>query len=153
MKRKSINYATREGRVKTTLWLDREVLNAVAREAGQRKVSKQSIMENSLKERYSEAGQLDRDAVIADRLNKLERSQRRLEHQNEISAEAHALFVRMWLASTPEVSPGDKERAVQTARERFDRYLAQLAKRLGQKASKHNNSSDEVSLKLEDFSQ
>ncbi len=153
MKRKSINYATREGRVKTTLWLDREVLNAVATEAGQRKVSKQSIMENSLKERYSEAGQLDRDAVIADRLNKLERSQRRLEHQNEISAEAHALFVRMWLASTPEVSPGDKERAVQTARERFDRYLAQLAKRLGQKASKHNNSSDEVSLKLEDFSQ
>ncbi len=151
MKRKSINYATREGRVKTTLWLDREVLNAVAREAGQRKVSKQSIMENSLKERYSEAGQLDRDAIIADRLNKLERSQRRLEQQNEISSEAHALFVRMWLASTPEVSPGDKERAVQSARERFDRYLAQLAKRLGQRAGKLNNSSDEVSLKLEDF--
>ncbi len=151
MKRKSINYVTREGRVKTTLWLDREVLNAVAREARQRKVSKQSIMENSLKERYSEAGQLDRDAVIADRLNKLERSQRRLEHQNEISAEAHALFVRMWLASTPEVSPADKERAVQGARERYDRYLAQLAKRLGQRASKLNNSSDEVSLKLEDF--
>ena len=96
MKRKSINYATRAGRVKTTLWLDREVLNAVATEAGQRKVSKQSIMENSLKERYSEAGQLDRDAVSADRLNKLERSQRRLEHQNELSAEAHARFVRMW---------------------------------------------------------
>ena len=80
MKRKSINYVTREGRVKTTLWLDREVLNAVAREARQRKVSKQSIMENSLKERYSQAGQMDRDAIIADRLNKLERSQRILEH-------------------------------------------------------------------------
>ena len=151
MKRKSINYATREGRVKTTLWLDREVLNAVATEAGQRKVSKQSIMENSLKERYSEAGQLDRDAVIADRLNKLERGQRKLEHQNEISAEAHALFVRMWLANTPEVPHEQRDAAVQVARERYDRYLVQLAKRLGQGVSKSNSSGTEVSLKLEDF--
>lgn len=151
MKRKSINYATREGRVKTTLWLDREVLNAVATEAGQRKVSKQSIMENSLKERYSEAGQLDRDAVIADRLNKLERSQRRLEEQNEISAEAHALFVRMWLANTPEVPRERRDAAVKCAQERYDRYLAQLAKRLGQGQGQVNRSTTEVSLESQDI--
>ena len=149
MKRKSINYATRAGRVKTTLWLDREVLNAVATEAGQRKVSKQSIMENSLKERYSEAGQLDRDAVIADRLNKLERGQRRLAQQNEISAEAHALFVRMWLASTPEVPPADKERAVQSARERYDRYVRQIVKRVGKSSAE----SSEVELQNSDFAE
>lgn len=108
-------------------------------------------MTNSLKERYSEAGQLDRDAVIADRLNKLERSQRRLEEQNEISAEAHALFVRMWLANTPEVPHERRDAAVQGARERYDRYLGQSARRLGQGASKSNSSGAEVSLKLEDF--
>lgn len=151
MKRKSINYSTREGRVKTTLWLDREVLNAVATEAGQRKVSKQSIMENSLKERYSEAGQLDRDAVIADRLNKLERSQRRLEHQNEISAEAHALFVRMWLASTPEVPKDQRDIAVQSARERYERYLRQLSKRLDHHSSTSIHLMTETELKTEDF--
>ena len=149
MKRKSINYVTREGRVKTTLWLDREVLNAVATEAGQRKVSKQSIMENSLKGRYSEAGQLDRDAIIADRLNKLERSLRRLEQQNEVSAEAHALFVRMWLASTPEVPPAEKERAVQSARERYDRYVRQIAKRVG----KISSESSEIELQNSDFAE
>jgi hypothetical protein len=151
VKRKSINYATREGRVKTTLWLDREVLNAVATEAGQRKVSKQSIMENSLKERYSEAGQLDRDAVIADRLNKLERSQRRLEHQNEISAEAHALFVRMWLASTPEVPSEQREAAVQCAQIRYERYLKHLSKRVATGIGSSNYSPSEVKLEPGDF--
>ncbi|MBN8549334.1 MAG: hypothetical protein J0M12_08480 [Deltaproteobacteria bacterium] len=151
MKRKSIKYATREGRVKTTIWLDRRVLNAVTNEADERNVSKQSIMENSLKERYSEAVQVDRDAAIADRLNKLERGQRRLEEQSEISAEAHALFVRMWLASTPEVPIERREEAVHSARTRYERYLIQLSKRVSRKISTPNGSFSESKLELEDF--
>lgn len=151
MKRKAIKYATREGRVKTTLWLDREVLKAVTNEANERKVSKQSIMESSLKDRYSEEAQFDRDAVIADRLNKLERGQRQIAEQNETGAEALALFIRMWLASTPEVPHEQRDAAVQCARERYDRYLAQLAKRLGQGVIKLSSTTAEVSLKSEDF--
>lgn len=70
-------------------------------------------------ERYSEAGQPDRDAVIADRPKKLERSQRRLQEPKEISAEAHALFVRMWLTNTPQgAARATKCRSSRRAKER-----------------------------------
>jgi hypothetical protein len=151
MKRRAIKYAAREGRVKTTLWLDREILRAVANEAEERRVSKQAIMESTLKDRYSEAAQFDRDAVIADRLNKLERGQRQIADQNETGAEALALFIRMWLASTPDVPLEERDAAVQSARERYDRYLVQLAKRLGQRVSKPSRANTEVSFKSEDF--
>lgn len=147
MKRKSLKYTPREGRVKTTLWLDREVSNAVATEAGERRVSKQSIMENSLKERYSDAEQLHRDALIADRLNKLERTLRRIEQQNEISAEAQALFVRMWLASTPEIPEKERDSAVAQAQVRYHRYLEKLA----QNVRKSFDVGDDKQLKSEDF--
>lgn len=151
MKCKSIKYAPREGRAKTTIWLDRDILRAVTKEAEERRVSKQAIMESSLKDRYSEAAQFDRDAAIADRLNKLERGQRQIADQNETGAEALALFIRMWLASTPEVPVEEREVAVQSARERYDRYLMQLAKRLGQRVSKPSSATIDVILKSEDF--
>lgn len=151
MKRGPVKYTSREGRVKTTLWLDRRVLEAITAEANDRKVSKQSIIESSLKERYSEVVQLDRDAAIADRLNRLERGQRRIEEQIVISAEAHALFIRMWLASTPEVPSECRDSAIQSARERYERYLQQLTKRLGQEVGASKGEMTEVSLKPEDF--
>lgn len=151
MNPKTITYAARSGRVKTTVWFDRELLNQIKNEADKRRVSQQSIIENSLKDRYSEARQLDRDAAIAERLNKLERHLRRIEEKSEISAEAQALFVRMWLASTPEVPTEEREKAVQSAQDRYARYLQQLVTRIGSESRDKFNLFKEIELKLDDF--
>lgn len=75
--------------------------------------------------------------MIADRLNKLERALRRVAEQNDIDAEVHALFVRMWLASTPEVPKEQRDQAIESAQLRYERYLRQLSKVLaaGNKAA------------------
>lgn len=147
MKRKPIKYATREGRVKTTLWLDRDVMTSIGTEAEGRRVSKQSVIENSLKARYSEAQQVEWEAVIVERLNKIDRGLRKLESRIDIAAEAHALFVRMWLTSTPEIDECDRDSAVAQARIRFDRYVKRLAQNVGSAVC----GEDEVRLKRDDF--
>jgi len=71
-------------------------------EALNQRVSRQSIIESAIIERYSEESEAQRAAEVAHRLNRIDYRLRSLEWQNEAIAESVGTFLRMWLYSTPE---------------------------------------------------
>jgi len=121
---------SRKGKIKTTIWLHGQLHTQMRNEAIERRVTQQSLIENSLKERYSEVTQMERDAAIAERINRVDRRMGKLEQQIEMLSEAFLLFVRMWLASTPEVPQEKREAAIQQASIRYGRYLDQLGRQV-----------------------
>ena len=130
MSRRAIIRQARTGRVKASIYIDQQLLTQIKSEAAERRVSQQALIENSLKDRYSEVTQMERDAAIAERLNRVDHRMHKIEQQIEMVSEALALYVRMWLASTPEVPLELRDTAIKSAQERYQRYLEQLSHRI-----------------------
>ena len=116
------------GRIKASVYIDQQLLNKIKGEADERRVSQQALIENALKDRYSEVTQMERDAAIAERLNRVDMRMRKMGEQIEMVSEGFALYVRMWLASTPEVPADERDIAIKNAQERYHRYVEQLSK-------------------------
>lgn len=121
--------SSRLTRLKITIWVDKDVAVKVKEEAKQRNVTQQAVIESTLFDRYSQESEVARDELLMRRLSRIDNSIKKVEKQQELSAEAFALFMRMWLTSTNEVPEADRERAVQNGKVRYDRYLDRLAKR------------------------
>ncbi|MEM7397323.1 MAG: CopG family transcriptional regulator [Pseudomonadota bacterium] len=98
--------------------------------AARRKVSKSQIMEAALAAFLSPDGADQREAAIVRRLDRLTRVVERLERDVSIGNEAMALFVKFWLTTTPPLPDEMREAAHASGKERYDRFVEALGRRL-----------------------
>ncbi len=98
--------------------------------AARRKVSKSQIVEAALATFLSPDGADQREAAIVRRLDRLTRAVERLERDVSIGNEAVALFIKFWLTTTPPLPEDTRGAAQALGKERYDRFLETLGRRL-----------------------
>jgi len=113
-----------------SVYLDPELMRALAAYADRRDKSRSLIAEAAIASFLSPDADEQREAAIAKRLDKLDRRITRLERDTGISVETIALFVRFWLSNTP--PPPESERAAMRRQggDRYDAFMDALGRRL-----------------------
>jgi len=137
--------------VKMTLRLDKEVTARMRDEAARRNVTQQSIIMSALKERYDPDIQLAKDAMIADRLNRLDRQLKAVLNSCTVIAESQSFFVRMWLTNTSEIPADRRESAVASAKIRYEKYLKAITNALGGVSLKPWEDATEITVSEQQF--
>ena len=113
-----------------SVYLDPELMRALAAYADRRDKSRSLIAEAAIASFLSPDADEQREAAIAKRLDRLDRRQTRLERDVGIGVEMIALFVRFWLSNTP--PPPETERAAMRRQggDRYDAFIEALGRRL-----------------------
>lgn len=117
--------------VKVTLRINKEINERIREEASRRGVTQQSIIMTALKDRYDPDIQLANDAMVAERLNRVDRQLRAVLDSCTVIAESQSFFVRMWLTNNPEVPADQRDRAVASAKIRYEKYVKAVTNALG----------------------
>jgi hypothetical protein len=99
---------------KVTAYLDADVARDLAALAARRRVPATRIVE----------------AALTRRLDRLTRRMERLERDQQITGEALAVFIRVWLTTTPPMPDDLREAAQAKGRERYGSFVETLARRL-----------------------
>jgi hypothetical protein len=109
-----------------------ELLRQLIELADRKKLSRSSIVEAAVTSFLSPDGADRTEAAFTRRLDRMSRQIQRLERDVSIATETLALFVRFWLAVTPQL-PADAQVAAQAkGRERFEGFVEALGRRLAQ---------------------
>jgi predicted transcriptional regulator len=117
-------------KVRMTVHFEPATLKTVDELATRRRVTKSTIIDAAVTSYLSPDGRDRLEAAITRRLDRLSRQLERLERDVAISAEAFALYVRLWLAVTPPLPDGAHAATQAKARERYDEFVAVLGRRL-----------------------
>lgn len=139
------------GDIPFTTTLPVQLVNLIKTEARQRRVQQKQIVLSSLEAFFHPEGQDSRDAMIARRLNRIDARQRAIEQQQEIVAETLALFIRVWFTNTHEIPDSQKSEANAQGNKRYQRFIDQLAKRIGAGQSIFTELPKEMVLREQDF--
>ena len=139
--------------VKVTLRINKEIDERIREEASRRGVTQQSIIMTALKDRYDPDIQLAKEAMVAERLNRVDRQLRAVLDSCTVIAESQSFFVRMWLTNTPEVPADQRDRSVASAKNRYEKYVKAVTNALGGASLKPWDDVREISVKAEDFSE
>lgn len=132
-------------RTKHTFRLPPDLAKQLADYAGRKKLHQAFVVETALASFLSPDNSERMEAALGKRLDRLTRQVERLERHITISNEAIALFVRFWLTSTPSVPEAALPAAQAKGRERYERYLEALGRRL----AKGQSLAQEVSVDSE----
>ena len=111
-------------------YLDPPVMQALADYAGRRDRSLSLVAEAAIASFLSPDAAERQEAAIAKRMDQLDRKLQRLERDVGVGVETLALFVRFWLATTPQVPEPAKSAAKAKGAERYDAFLEALGRRL-----------------------
>lgn len=103
---------TRKKKTQISVYLDPDVMATLADYAARREQSQSMIAEAAIASFLSPDDAERREAVIAKRLDQIDRRMTRLERDLGISVETLAVFVRFWLNTTPALpEPAAQQRA------------------------------------------
>jgi predicted transcriptional regulator len=119
-----------EKKVRLSVYLDPELMRSLADYAARRDQSRSLIAEAAVASFLSPDADERREAAIAKRLDGIDRRLQRLERDIGISVEMLAVFIRFWLASTPQLPDAAQTAARAKAGERYDNFLDALGRRL-----------------------
>jgi predicted transcriptional regulator len=119
-------------RTKATFRLPLDLIRRLADYAAQKRVSQAVVVEAALESYLSPDGPERLEAALARRLDRLSRASERLERHVTIGNEALALFVRFWLTSTPPMPEAMQAAANAKGKDRYDRFIEALGRRLAQ---------------------
>jgi len=113
-----------------SVYLDPELMDALAAYADRRGRSRSLIAEAAIASFLSPDADEQREAAITKRIDRLDRRAARLERDLGIGVEMIAMFVRFWLSSTP--PPPEMERAAlrRQGGDRYDAFMEALGRRL-----------------------
>jgi hypothetical protein len=133
----------RKKKAQISVYLDLEVMTMLADYAARREQSQSMIAEAAIASFLSPDDTERREAVIAKRLDQLDRRMTRLERDVGISVETLAIFVRFWLATTPALP----ESAAQAARagERYEAFITALGRPLARGPKLRQEISEDIS--------
>ena len=113
-----------------SVYLDPAVMRSLAGYAARRGQSRSMIAEAAVASFVSPDLDERREAATAKRLDGIGRHLQRLERDLGISVEMLAIFIRFWLASTPQLPDAAQAASRAKAGERYDSFLEALGRRL-----------------------
>lgn len=119
-----------EKKARLSVYLDPAIMRSLADFATRREQSRSLIAEAAIASFLSPDADERREAVIAKRLDGIDRRMQRLERDTSITIETLALFVRFWLGSTPPLPDAAQAATRAKAIERYDNFLDALGRRL-----------------------
>lgn len=119
-----------EKKIRLSVYLDPDVMNALADRADRRHQSRSLIAEAAIASFLSPDSDERREATTVKRLDRLDRRMHRLERDLGIAVETVAMFIQFWLASTPQMPDALQHAARTKAAERYDHFLRALGRRL-----------------------
>lgn len=117
-------------KARLSVYLDPAVMRALADYAARRGQSRSLIAEAAVASFVSPDSDERREAATAKRLDCLGRHLQRLERDLGIAVEMLAIFIRFWLASTPQLPDAAQAATRAKAGERYDSFLEALGRRL-----------------------
>lgn len=113
-----------------SVYLDADVSLRLKDHAGRREQSCSMIAEAAIASFLSPDADDRREAALAKRLDRIDRTIRRLERDIGIANEALAIFIRAWLTSTASLPETVQAAAHAKGGERYDKFLEALGRRL-----------------------
>lgn len=131
-------------RTKHTFRLPPDLAGKLADYAARKRVPQALVVEAALASHLSPDGADRLEAALARRLDRMTRHLERIERHVDISNEALAVFVRFWLTSTPALPEAALSAAQSKGRERYERFVEALGRRL----ARGRKLSEEISLDI-----
>lgn len=113
-----------------SVYLEPAVMKQLVEHAARRDHSRSLVAEAAIESFLSPDAAERQEAVIAKRLDQLDRRLTRLERDLGISVETLAVFVRFWLTSTPALPEPAAAAARAKAGGRYDAFVSTLGRRL-----------------------
>lgn len=135
----------RKKKVQISVYLDPDIMTMLADYAARREQSQSMIAEAAIASFLSPDDIERREAVIAKRLDQLDRRMTRLERDVGISVETLAIFVRFWLATTPALPEPAAQAARAKAGERYEAFITALGRRLAKGPKLRQEVSEDIS--------
>ena len=117
---------------KVTVYLDPAVEKALVEFAARRDRSQSMIAEAAIASFLSPDDAERREAIVARRLDQIDRRFTRMERDVGIAVETLAVFIRFWLATTPALPEPAAKAAKAKVGERYEAFITSLGKRLAQ---------------------
>lgn len=113
-----------------TVYLTPELLDLLVAQAKRRGVPKSTIAEAAIASFLTPDAAQQQEAALGRRLDRLNRHADRLERDLEVAVEMLALFVRSWMAATPSLPDAAQAAARARGRNRYERFVENLGRRL-----------------------
>jgi hypothetical protein len=113
-----------------TVYLTPELLDLLVAHARRRGVPKSTVAEAAIASFLTPDAAQQQEAALGRRLDRLNRHADRLERDLEIAVEMLALFVRTWMAATPSLPDAAQAAARARGRDRYERFVENLGRRL-----------------------
>lgn len=117
-------------KARLSVYLDPDLMHSLADYAERRDRSRSIVAEAAIASFLSPDADERREAAIAKRLDGIDRHLQRIERDLGIAVEMTALFVRFWLASTPQLPDTLQVATRAKGGERYDSFLDALGRRL-----------------------
>ena len=117
-------------KARLSVYLDQMTMRSLADYAARRDQSLSLIAEAAIASFLSPDAAERQEAIIAKRLDQIDRRISRLERDAGISVETLALFIRFWLTTTPALPEPAQAAARAKGAERYDSFVAALGRRL-----------------------
>jgi predicted transcriptional regulator len=129
---------------KVTIYLAPDVEKTLVDFAARRDQSLSMIAEAAIASFLSPDDAERREAIVAKRLDQIDRRMTRLERDVGISVESLAVFIRFWLTTTPALPEPAAQAARAKASERYEAYITALGRRLAQGPKLRQEISEDV---------
>lgn len=136
---------TRKKKAQVSVYLDPTIMTMLADHAARRDQSQSMIAEAAIASFLSPDAAERREAVIAKRLDQLDRRMTRLERDSGIAVESLAVFIKFWLATTPALPEPAAQAARAKAGERYDQFVTALGRRLAKGPKLRQEIAEDVS--------
>lgn len=127
-----------------SVYLDREVMKALADYAARRDHSRSLVAEAAIASFLSPDAAERQEAATTKRPDQLDRRMTRMERDLGISVETLAVFVRFWLTTNPPLPEPAQAAARAQAGERYDAFVAALGRRLAKGPKLRQEISEDV---------
>jgi hypothetical protein len=116
----------------------------LAEHAARRSIRESLIAEAAIASFLSPDAAERQEAVLAKRLDQLDRRMTRLERDVGITVESLAVFIKFWLATTPALPEPAAQAARAKAGERYDAFVGALGRRLAKGPKLRQEISEDV---------
>lgn len=130
---------------KVTVYLDPDVEKTLADFAARRDQSQSMIAEAAIASFLSPDDAERREAIVAKRLDQLDRRMIRLERDLGIAVESLAVFIRFWINTTPALPEPAAQAARAKANERYEGFVTALGRRLAKGPKLRQEISEDMS--------
>ncbi|UXT20435.1 CopG family transcriptional regulator [Agrobacterium tumefaciens] len=135
----------RRKKTKVSVYVDPDVMGMLADYAARRGQPQSMIAEAAIASFLSPDDTERREAIVAKRLDQLDRRMARMERDVGIAVETLAVFVRFWVTTTPALPEPAAQAARAKASERYEAFVTALGRRLAKGPNLRQEISEDVS--------